>query len=69
MSCLATGVPFGCLGGVTSPNSRDEGGSGCSGWVVLSRILRDLEVSCSVIEAGKARGEWWERGWREAHAM
>jgi hypothetical protein len=59
-SCFAIGVPFGCFGGVTSPNSRDEGGSGCSGWVVASRILRGLEASCSVIGEEKARGELWE---------
>jgi hypothetical protein len=56
-SWFATGVPSGCLGGVTSPSSRDEGGSDCNGCVAWSRMLRGSEACCSVIE-GRWRGVW-----------
>lgn len=50
-SAFASEAPSGCLGGVASPNSRDEGGSGA-----LSRKLRGPEASCSDMEGRKTGG-------------
>jgi hypothetical protein len=70
--CAATGAPSGPLGGMTSPVSRDVGGSVCSGRAVSSRILRGCDAWSKVIEDGAWRGadanrsgrsyEWCETG-------
>jgi hypothetical protein len=55
--CAATGAPSGSFGGSTSPSSRDEGGSVCSGCAVSSRRLRGREAWS---KAGIEVGAWGE---------